>query len=100
MIVAAGGSGTRVKTGIEKTLAVREGVKRIVYSKTAVTVSFCYGLFSDDKASPDPASRPAALRAAPPHEKDPNPLTGLGPLAEFSSAKKVSPTGLEPVLRP
>ena len=54
------------KTGIEKALVLRRGIKKIHYSKTAVLVEFVSGPWLDGKMASDAAPSAAALRAAPP----------------------------------
>ena len=92
------------KTGIEKTLAVRQGIKGILYSKTRIAVEFIYSRPPDGKSLSDQSDSAAALRAAPAflppadffsdQQKRPDPvkdqafLMGVGPhqMVEYSSA--------------
>jgi hypothetical protein len=63
------------KTGIEKTLLVQEGIKKVQYSKEAVAVEFYWERFLDgEKLSPAPDS---PLRT--PETKEPTPKSEVGP---------------------
>jgi hypothetical protein len=65
------------KTGIEKTLLVQEGIKKVQYSKEAVAVEFYWERFLDGGSlSPAPVSPPRT-----PETKEPTPGQEVGPSA-------------------
>lgn len=73
--------------GIEKTLLVQEGIKRVRYSKEAVAVEFYWERFLDGGSpSPAPDSPPRT-----PETKEPTPKLGVGPSAQFDSSKWCQP---------
>jgi site-specific DNA recombinase len=82
------------KTGIEKSLAVRQGIEKVIYGKDNITVRFRWGLSPDGKeatGSPSSASTPglsAPPAVRPPEkEKRPAPLLGTDPLFQFATDK-------------
>ena len=82
------------KTGIEKALALRRGIKRIHYSKTSVIVEFVCDPAFDGKTVSDSVSSAPALRVAPtdsplrtPETKEPTPGLEVGPSALTGNRK-------------
>ena len=82
------------KTGIEKALALRRGIKRIHYSKTSVIVEFVCDPAFDGKLEPHSLSSAPALRVAltdsplrTPQTKEPTPGLGVSSSSRFASLK-------------
>ena len=63
------------KTGIEKTLLVQEGIKKVRYSKESVGIEFYWERFIDGETPSAPAAAPGA---AAPHKQAPGPLSRTG----------------------
>jgi hypothetical protein len=82
------------KTGIEKSLAVRQGIAKVIYGKDNITVRFRWGLSTDGKeATGSSPSVSAPGLSAPPavcppeNERRPGPLLGTDPHFQFATEK-------------
>lgn len=82
------------KTGMEKTLKVRERIEKVVYGKERVTVRFRWGLAPDGERPEVMASSSVArctasafASTAPAQKKESNPELKLDPFEEFDSKK-------------
>ena len=75
------------KTGIEKTLLVQEGIKKVQYSKEAVAVEFYWERFLDGGSlSPAPASPLPTLE-----KKGPTPISEVGPSVRYTITRWCPP---------
>ena len=90
------------KTGIEKALAVRQGIEKVFYSKEMITVRFRCGAIVDGKSGPnetissaDGPSLPAAAPTAP-KTKEPASAVETGPSFGLERTQNVELIGIEP----
>jgi site-specific DNA recombinase len=90
------------KTGIEKALAVRQGIEKVFYSKEMITVRFRCGASSDDKSGQNemgPVSSSAVARPRLPSGlKNERPASGVeaGPSLKLERLQMVELIGIEP----
>jgi hypothetical protein len=78
------------RTGIEKTLLVQEGIKKVRYSKESVPVDFYWERFLDGGS---PSAAPAHPGTAPQIER-PTPANGVGPSLRSSTHGMVFQTSV------
>jgi hypothetical protein len=93
------------KTGIEKSLAVRQGIAKVIYGKDNITVRFRWGLSTDGKeATGSSPSVSAPGLSAPPavcppeNERRPGPLLGTDPHFQFATEKMWSGSSRPPTI--
>ena len=90
------------KTGIEKALAVRQGIEKVFYSKEVITVRFRCGAIVDGKTGPNEmipsAAGPSLPAAAPtaPKTKEPASAVETGPSFGLERTQNVELKGIEP----
>ena len=80
--------------GMEKTLAVRQGIKQVLYSKETVRVEFFFERWIDGNQPSEETPPAAALRAAAstddsfrPQNEKPTPTIGMGSSSGLVSSK-------------
>jgi hypothetical protein len=90
------------KTGIEKSLAVRQGIEKVIYGKDNITVRFRWGLSTDGKEATGSffrfRARPLrpARRSPSRKRKKARPPVGNGPSFSVRYGKNVELIGIEP----